>query len=61
MYIAEKDGMACRIPESKKRDYEFMGYTCKKIGGKEDSEKPARAQKSSKSLKADKTEESSAE
>lgn len=49
MFIAEKNDLRCRIPESKVKAYEFMGYTCRKIG---DAEKP----KSSKKPKEAKTE-----
>ncbi|MGN0398802.1 MAG: hypothetical protein ACI4EO_01625 [Blautia sp.] len=46
MYYAEKDGRSCRIPESKKAAYEFMGYKCTEI--KPDVKKSSKAQKESK-------------
>lgn len=61
MYIAEKDGMKTRIPESKKKDYEFMGYTCKKIGGSEAHSKVEKTQKAQKSSKTSKAEETMTE
>ena len=39
MYYAEKDGTRCRIPESKKAAYEFMGYKCTRICPKVKKEK----------------------
>lgn len=41
MYRAVKGDLRCRIPESKVKTYEAMGYTCTKIseGNKKDAKK----------------------
>lgn len=49
MYFAVKNGMRCRIPEHKKKAYEFMGYTCIKIGTGETKKMP-KAVKEAKQL-----------
>lgn len=49
MYTATKDGMKCRIPESKVPYYKKMGYTVKKL---KDADTP-KAESTKKSTKAD--------
>lgn len=47
MYTATKDGMKCRIPESKVPYYKKMGYTVKKLKDA-DTPKDESAKKSAK-------------
>lgn len=49
MYTAIKDGMKCRIPESKVPYYKKMGYTVKKL---KDADTP-KAESAKKTTKAD--------
>lgn len=49
MYTATKDGMKCRIPESKVPYYKKMGYTVKKL---KDADTP-KTESTKKSTKAD--------
>lgn len=53
MYIAEKNGRKCRIPERKKEAYEFMGYTCTKIGATETKKPPKTVKEAKQAAKAE--------
>lgn len=47
MYVAEKNGIKCRIPDRLVKSYEFIGYTCTEIKPKEDK-KPEQKSKAVK-------------